>query len=124
VSFQPPPENEGRYAAHLWLLQRLSALLLLGLVGVHLAAIHYLAGAGLSYGAVAARLASPSWRLIEEATLLLAVFHAMNGLWTIGEDYLRNAALKRALLTALIVLGCGLSLAGTYILVFFSAAAG
>jgi len=115
-------ERGGRYAAHLWLLQRVSALLLLALVGVHLAAIHYLAGAGLHYSAVAARLSSPTWRLIEEATLLLAVFHAVNGLWTIADDYVRNETLRRTLVAALFILGGGLSVAGTYILVTFNPA--
>ena len=97
-----------------WLAQRLSGVLLAGGLALHLAAIHLPPGSGSNFRDVAARLASPGWRLFEAAFLVVVTYHALAGLWTIVEDYAPSGQLRRLLLLLLLALGAGLTLTGLY----------
>lgn len=96
----------------LWLAQRVSALLLVFGVALHLAAIHLLPGSGSSFREVTARLSQPGWRLFEAAFLVVVTFHALSGLWTIVEDYVASPAVRRAVLLLLLALGAELLFMG------------
>ncbi|MFH0809980.1 MAG: succinate dehydrogenase, hydrophobic membrane anchor protein [Pseudomonadota bacterium] len=98
----------------LWLAQRVSALLLVVGLVVHLVAIHLGLAAGLSFRAVSARLALPGWRLFEAAFLVAVTWHALGGLWLIIEDYVPLPQVRRVLFYLLLALGAELLGTGLY----------
>jgi succinate dehydrogenase / fumarate reductase membrane anchor subunit len=100
----------------LWLAQRLSALLLVGGLGLHLVAIHLLPGSGVTFEQVMARLASPGWRLFEALFLVVVTGHALGGLWILVEDYVGHRPVRRLILLLLVALGVEVLGLGLYTL--------
>ncbi len=74
-----------------WLFMRISGLALVFLALVHFALTHIVtdvADTGSDF--VAGRWANPLWRLFDWALLTLALFHGLNGLRWIIDDYVRG----------------------------------
>jgi len=104
---------------YLWFFQRLSALFLLVLLLAHFYFLHYAEPGFVTYDKVAARLSSPSWKVLDISFLTLAVFHAINGLWTVVLEYVHTQTAQRLLLFVLlgigwIFLGIGVFSVGTF----------
>ena len=85
-----------------WIWQRISGLGLVVILFIHLGVGHL---TPLSYEAIRERLSSPGWKLLDGFLLLLAVSHALNGLWQIGQDYISNERAKHILKVFLWSLG-------------------
>jgi succinate dehydrogenase / fumarate reductase, cytochrome b subunit len=90
----------------LWLLQRVSAVVLLVALVSHLVATHLLNLGELSYDNIAHRLASVCFIVIDVALLAAAIFHALNGTRMVLLDYFFAQARSRRILdTLLLVVG-------------------
>ncbi len=101
----------------LWLFQSLSGLLLLGLLGLHLIAQHFLAAGGLrTYAQVVAYLASPWARGLEFIFLFVVTGHAALGVRAVLLDLNLSPALERRLQTGLILLALSAILYGGWLL--------
>ncbi len=85
-----------------WVWQRISGLGLVVVLFIHLGVGHL---TPLSYEAISQRLSAPGWKLLDGVLLLLAVSHALNGLWQIGHDYIANEKAKHILKVFLWCLG-------------------
>lgn len=108
-----------------WLFMRLSGILLLLLALGHLAIMHLLNNVEvINYAFVAARWASPLWRLYDWLLLTLALVHGSNGLRVMVDDYVRRPGLRAASLAAVYGLAAVFLLAGTAVIVFFQPVAG
>ena len=94
----------------LWFFQRLSALFLLVLLLAHFYFLHYAEEGFVTYDKVAARLASPSWKILDISFLVVAVFHGINGLWTVVLEYVQTQRAQRLLL--FVLLGVGFAFLG------------
>ena len=71
-----------------WLLQRISAAVLFVLLLLHFVTDHFLAqGRSVSYQWVIARAQSWWFPLLQFAFLLTALYHGLNGIWSVLEDY-------------------------------------
>lgn len=70
-----------------WLMQRVSAVLLLGLAFTHFAIQHFTSDAVSTGLTVAARLNSPWWQASYALFIALALYHGVNGLCGIIRDY-------------------------------------
>lgn len=87
-----------------WFLQRLSGLLLIVLLLVHFAVLH--GGDGtVTYGKVAARLATPAWKTFDLLFLVLGIFHGMNGLLSVIRDYATTGWKRGTLYGAVVATG-------------------
>lgn len=104
----------------LWFLQRLSALFLLALLLAHFYFLHYAEQGFVTYDKVAARLASPSWKVLDISFLVLAAFHGMNGLWTVVLEYVHTQRAQRQLLFLLIGIGFVLLGVGVFSIATFA----
>ncbi len=71
----------------LWLLQRVTAVVLILGLGVHIVVTHVLNLGELSYENVAGRLAMPFFVVVDFALLGAGIFHALNGLRMVLLDY-------------------------------------
>lgn len=97
---EPSPNREERtrrrpraaFETWSWLFMRISGLGLVFLALTHFALTHITTDvAQTDSGFVAARWANPLWRLFDWALLALALFHGLNGLRWIVDDYVRAA---------------------------------
>lgn len=75
-----------------WLFMRLSGVLLVVLIAVHLT-VNLMLGDGISaidFGFVANKWASPVWQVFDMVMLWLAMLHGTNGLRVVIGDYASN----------------------------------
>jgi succinate dehydrogenase / fumarate reductase, membrane anchor subunit len=70
-----------------WLMQRVSAFLLIGLAFAHFAIQHFTSDAVSTGLTVAARLNNPWWQAYYALFIALALYHGVNGLTGIIRDY-------------------------------------
>ena len=90
----------------LWLLQAVSGISLVLLVGLHWLAQHYLASGGLrSYAEVAAYLRQPLFLGLETAFLVVVTGHALTGMRSMAVDLGLHPKLQRSLDTSLCTAG-------------------
>ena len=99
------PDERRPGGAGLWLLQRITALLLLVLLLAHFWVLHYATEGFVTYEKVARRLASPAWKAFDVVFLVAAVTHGMNGLFTLVQEYVDAPAVQRRL--GLLLAGLG-----------------
>jgi len=105
-----------------WLFQRVSGIALLAVLLIHFAVTHYFSTGGeVTYQSVAERLLQPSWRFFNLGFLVLAVFHGLNGCWTILEDYLKKDWVRLTLFGAIVLVGLSFIVIGTLIVTSFPA---
>jgi succinate dehydrogenase / fumarate reductase membrane anchor subunit len=96
-----------------WFFQRVSGITLLVLVLLHFGVTHYFPGGDVTYLKVTERLSDPSWKFFNLTFLVLALFHGLNGGWTILEDYLEKGWLRVALFGIILIGGLVLLAVGT-----------
>jgi succinate dehydrogenase / fumarate reductase membrane anchor subunit len=102
-----------------WLFQRISGFALLVLLLTHFWVMHYFPGGDITYQKVASRLAQPDWKFFNLTFLVLALFHGLNGGWTILEDYLEKGWVRVTLFGVILVTGLSLLVWGTLTIVAF-----
>jgi succinate dehydrogenase cytochrome b556 subunit len=94
--------NEARGGVWGWLMQRVTAVVLIVGLGTHLIATHILNIGELSYGNIAARLAGVFFVVIDVSLLAAAIYHGLNGLRMVALDYFWNARRQRRVFTILL----------------------
>ncbi len=93
-----------------WYFFRVSGVLLIFLVIIHLIIMHVSNDvACTTYQFIAMRYDNPLWRLYDWLLLTLALLHGMNGLRVVIDDYVHGRGARLTLL----------SIAGTLTLVFY-----
>jgi len=88
----------------LWLLQRVSAVVLLVALIIHLVATHLFNLGELSYDNIAQRLASGFFITMDILLLAAAIFHALNGTRMVLLDYWFGELRGRRILDAALLL--------------------
>ncbi len=109
-----------RSGAVAWLLQRITAIILFVLLISHFVTYHFLSqGHAVTYDQVMAKLARYSlwFSLIQFLFLLTALYHGLNGVWSVAEDYVHRRLWRLVLLGALLTLGMALLFIGTLTIV-------
>jgi succinate dehydrogenase / fumarate reductase membrane anchor subunit len=104
----PQTSDEGisRYGLWPWFLQRVTAVLLLITLGMHIWALHFASsGERLTFQSMRARLASPLFLTLDGALLALALFHGLNGVRMVFLDFKIGPRAERWLTTVLWVFG-------------------
>ncbi len=100
-----------------WLLQRLSGLLLLVLLPVHIVLTHFITpDQAIQFATVKARLSMSLIMGLDYALLFAGLFHALYGLFIVLQDISPVAIPPKPLGVALSLLGTGLGISGVYIL--------
>lgn len=106
-----------------WLFMRLSGVLLLILALGHLVIMHLINNVGnINYEFVAGRWSGELgmlWRGYDWLMLTLALFHGVNGMRTIFEDYLRPGRARTLTLSLLYTSGAALFVLGSWIIFTF-----
>lgn len=103
-----------------WLLQRVSGLLLLVLLGAHLILTHFISPAqAVQFGTVQGRLAVPLILALDYSLLFVALIHGLYGVFVVVRDWFPQAVSSKALASVLVVIGIGLGILGAYTLSVF-----
>ncbi len=104
--------DSSRGGAWPWLGQRVTAVLVLVTIGVHLLLTHYVALGQLSFDNIGERLGTTAVLVNDVVLLVAVVFHALNGVRMVALDYAFGSAGSRR------ALGVALWLAGLAAVVF------
>lgn len=100
----------GGFETFSWFFFRVSGVLLIFLVIIHLIIMHVTTDVSCTtYQFVAMRYDNPLWRLYDWLLLTLSLLHGMNGLRVVIDDYVRGRGARLTLM----------SVAGTLTLIFF-----
>jgi succinate dehydrogenase / fumarate reductase membrane anchor subunit len=100
----------GGFETFSWFFFRVSGVLLIFLVIIHLIIMHVTNDVSCTtYQFVAMRYDNPLWRLYDWLLLTLSLLHGMNGLRVVIDDYVRGRGARLTLM----------SVAGTLTLIFF-----
>lgn len=106
-----------------WFFMRISGLVLLFLALIHFSLTHIVNDVVETDSAfVARRWDNVLWRLFDWSLLALALFHGLNGLRTIIDDYVRAPARRATVKAVLYSVSIGLFLLGTLTIVTYKAA--
>ena len=100
----------------LWLLRRVTGVLLFLGLGLHFYTMHFMGDAQLTHDAILARLNHPGWTALNVTLLGSAIVHGMSGLWGIAIEYIAGRNKLKAVGAAIISLSIILLLAGIRIL--------
>lgn len=73
-----------------WFFQRLTGIVLVPILLVHLLTMHRYHEHGLAWQDVTRLLANPYWKVLEIVFLTLALYHALNGLYGVIQDYVKR----------------------------------
>ncbi|MBE3559671.1 MAG: succinate dehydrogenase, hydrophobic membrane anchor protein [Ktedonobacteraceae bacterium] len=105
-----PRPSSGGFETFSWYFFRISGVVLIFLVIIHLLIMHVTNDvACTTFRFVALRYDNPFWRLFDWVLLTLGLTHGMNGLRVVIDDYVRGPRARFVLL----------STAGVLLLVFF-----
>jgi succinate dehydrogenase / fumarate reductase membrane anchor subunit len=109
TGFGPRPAGGG-FETFSWYFFRISGVILIFLVIVHLIVMHVTTDVRCTtYMFVSMRYSNPFWRLFDWLLLTLALTHGLNGLRVVIDDYVRSASARVWLQ----------SIVGVLLLVFF-----
>ena len=106
-------QESSRRGGMLWLLQRISAVVIFILLMVHFVTYHFIGGGNVVYEQVVAKMASPWFNLTQILFLSAGLFHGLNGIWMVTEDYIHDRIWRLVVFSLLILLGLTLLFVGT-----------
>ena len=117
---QPARRPRGSFETWSWFFMRVSGLVLVFLALVHFAITHIVTDvADTDSRFVSERWANPLWRLFDWALLALALFHGLNGLRWIVDDYVRSARARAGVKSTLYSVSLALFAYGTFTIVAY-----
>jgi succinate dehydrogenase / fumarate reductase membrane anchor subunit len=120
-----PRPSAGGFETFSWYYFRVSGVLLIFLVIIHLIIMHVSNDvACTTYTFVAARYSNPFWRLFDWLLLTLSLTHGLNGLRIAIDDYISSPRTRLILLSLAAVLLVVFFMLGTITLITFHTVAG
>lgn len=103
-----------------WILQRITAVLLLFFLGAHIVVLHYVPeNLNINFLGVAARFKSVLYLFIDSGLLAVSLYHGFNGVRNILFDFISDAGKRNVINMFLLVAGLAFFLWGAYALTFF-----
>ena len=103
-----------------WILQRISAVLLLLLLGTHLAVLHFVpANLSINFVGVSARMQSLLYLVVDSGLLAVGLYHALNGVRNVLFDYIVKDRPRRVINGVMWIMGAAFTLWGAYALTAF-----
>jgi len=104
-----------------WLFMRVSGIVLLVMVLIHLAINHvFIPITAVTYSLVAGRWAFPTWRWYDLVLISLALLHGMNGVRIVADDYVHSRWWRLVVATAIYAITFVFLVVGTQIILSFS----
>jgi len=96
-----------------WLFQRISAVILFVLLMAHYVTYHFIGRGVVQYADVVEKMKAPWFNLVQFLFLFLALYHGINGIWMVAEDYMKKRGTRIFVFSILVLLGVVLMFVGT-----------
>jgi succinate dehydrogenase / fumarate reductase membrane anchor subunit len=96
-----------------WLLQRITAVILFALLIIHFVTYHFIAKGVYPWKEVVAKMQSPWFNLMQFIFLVTALYHGLNGIWMVTEDYIHGRILRMIVYSLILLVGLTLFFIGT-----------
>lgn len=96
-----------------WLFHRITGIILLAGLTIHLYIMHFSGQEQISYEFVRARILNPYWKTFNIVFLISAVYHGFYGMWGIATEY----SVSRKVKSLIPALACLLIITGIYIII-------
>ena len=105
-----------------WIFQRITAVFLVIGLFVHFWVLHYIDSASkpVTFELVTKRLSSPGWIIFDSLLLIAALYHGLNGIWSIILDWNPRKSFKCSLGWILSVIGVLALIIGIYTIIPFA----
>lgn len=88
-----------------WFFQRLTGIVLVPVLLVHLLTMHRYHEHGLAWESVTRLLSNPYWKILEITFLVVALYHGLNGLYSLFQDYLKSPWVRLTLFGLVVLAG-------------------
>jgi len=95
-----------------WLLQRISAVIIFVIIMIHFVTYHMLSEGAYKYEKVVSKMKSPWFNLMQFLLLCAVLYHGLNGVWMLVEDYIHIKGIRLFLFSLIIVVGVSLFFVG------------
>jgi succinate dehydrogenase / fumarate reductase membrane anchor subunit len=105
-------KESSKAGAIAWLLQRVTAVLLFIGVIYHFVYYHFISNGVYTWKEVVARMQSPWFNLLQFVFLAAALYHGLNGVWMVTEDYIHNRAWRMIIFSLILFVGMALFFVG------------
>jgi len=117
------PRPQGGLDLTAWIFMRVSGVVLLFMVLIHLVIMHIINNVEvINYNFVAQRYATPFWRTYDVVMLWLALIHGINGVRVMIDDYVGSRGWRVFSLASLYVLGFIFLALGSLVILTFNPA--
>ena len=114
---QSPSQPQGVWA---WILQRLTAILLVVFLGTHIFVLHYVPeNLNINAAGVIIRFKSFLYLIVDSGLLATGLYHGLNGVRNSFFDYIVNESARRLINWMLLIVGVAFTAYGAYALTFF-----
>ena len=97
--------ESGKFNIYNWIFQRISGILLLLLVGLHLLRMHGYNQDTWIYRVLLQYINNSTWKIIDISFLVLVVYHGMYGIYSLARDYINKSVFVRVISVLLIIIG-------------------
>ncbi len=95
-----------------WLLQRVTAVILFIVIIYHFVLYHFISLGHYPWTDVVAKMKSPWFNLLQFIFLITALYHGLNGVWMVTEDYIHNKTWRMIIFSGIVLLGLALLFVG------------
>lgn len=95
-----------------WFLQRVSAVILFVLLIYHFVYYHFISKGVFPWKEVVAKMQSPWFNLLQFVFLVTALYHGLNGVWMVTEDYIHHKIWRMIIFSLILMLGFSLFFVG------------
>ena len=121
MQFTPArPRPASNVELYSWWFMRISAIVMVVLVGFHLFYMHIILGVdAIDFDVIAARWQSPFWRLYDLFMLVFAWLHCTNGIRVVLDDYIHPQGWRTLAKSVLYVAAFIIIVLGAYIIFTF-----
>lgn len=117
---RPRPASD--FELYSWWFMRVSAIVMVVLVGFHLFYMHIILGVeAIDFQVISGRWQSPFWRLYDLFMLVFAWLHCTNGVRIVLDDYVRSQGWRTLFKSILYLLAFIVIVLGAYVIFTFKA---
>ncbi len=105
-------KESSKAGAIAWLLQRVTAILLFIGVIYHFVYYHFISNGLYTWKEVVAKMQSPWFNLLQFVFLATALYHGLNGVWMVTEDYIHGKTWRMIIFSLILFVGMALFFVG------------
>ncbi len=105
-------KETSKRGAIVWLLHRISAVILFVILIYHFVTYHFISSTTPGWEKVVSKMQSPWFSLIQFLFLTAALYHGLNGVWMVVEDYIHSKSWRFFIFSLILFAGLGLFFVG------------